>query len=315
MTTLIKKISFFFFLCLINIANIQVSNATEKNGLISAQCKPLEENSVAIEDIKHSNGILWKIDKEDKKTSYLYGTIHISDPEVTTLPNVVDKALRESDQFVMEALPDMEQMMAFSKSMFFLDGRLLSTFIDEPVYERTKQILSSYRLGAESISVLKPWAAFLIMNYPPDHGEPLDLVLLSIAQQNNIEVNGLESLKEQGEIFSDLDMKDQITLLRDTVCHYDVVEKDFKAMKAFYLKRDLGGLYKYVQRYSISDKPLYQKLMKKLIEDRNHIMFDRMQTMLDKGNAFIAIGAMHLAGKEGVLSLLEKQGYRVSAVY
>ncbi len=55
--------------------------------------------------------------------------------------------------------------------------------------------------------------------------------------------------------------------------------------------------------------------MKKLIQDRNHIMSERMQAFLKKGNAFIAIGAMHLAGKEGVLALLEKQGYSVSPVY
>ena len=311
MMPLAKKILFFLLLCLFNLTSIH-ANAKE---LISPQCKPLEENSASVENLKHSQGILWKIVKKGKKTSYVYGTIHISDVDVTTLPDIVNKALRDSDQFVMEALPDLEQMLAFSKTMFFNDGKLLSTFVDAAIYERTKEILSTYQLGAASVSVMKPWAAFLIMNYPPDQGEPLDLVLLSLAKQNGAEVNGLESLKEQSDIFSELNMEEQVTLLRDTVCHYEVIEEDFAAMKSFYLKRDLAGLYNYVQRYSVSDKPMYQKLMKRLIDDRNYRMFDRMQPMLDKGNAFIAIGAMHLAGKEGVLSLLEKQGYGVSAIY
>jgi hypothetical protein len=310
--SLLKSLIFILLFCLFSGTDIYANDARE---LISAQCEPLEENFSPVEDIKHAQGMLWKISKNGKQINYLFGTIHVSDAEVTTLPDVVDKALSNSNQFVMEAIPDMEQLMLFSQTMFFNDGKLLSTFVDAPVYERTKEILASYQLGSDAVSVMKPWAAFLVMNYPPDQGEPLDMVLLSIAQQNGAEVSGLESLKEQGDIFSDLNMEEQVKLLTDTVCHYDMVEQDFEAMKSLYLKRDLAGLYNYTKRYSMSDKPVYQKLMKKLIGDRNNIMVKRMQTILDKGNAFIAIGAMHLTGKEGVLALLEKQGYSVSAIY
>ena len=229
--------------------------------LISKQCEPLFESQSSIEDVRHSQGLLWKITKGDKESNYLFGTIHISDSEVTTLPDAVDKALHESDQFVMEALPDMEQMLVLSKMMFFKDGKRLSEYIEEPVYEKTKDILSSYQLGPDAVSVMKPWAAFLMMNYPPDQGQPLDLVLMSLAQQNGATIAGLESLKEQGEIFNELTLDEQVKLLVDTVCHYDVVERDFGVMKSLYLKRDLGGLFKYAQRYSINDEPLYKKLM------------------------------------------------------
>ena len=228
---------------------------------------------------------------------------------------MVDKALHESNQFVMEALPDVEQMLILSKMMFFSDGKILSDYIDDSIFEKTKEILSSYQLGSDAVSVMKPWAAFLMMNYPPDQGQPLDLVLMSLAQQNGATVSGLESLKEQGEIFNQLSLDEQVQLLTDTVCHYDIVEEDFTVMKSFYLKRDLGGLYNYAQRYSMSNEPVYKKLMKKLIVDRNNSMVERMQPLLDKGKSFIAIGAMHLTGAEGVLTLLENEGYSVSAIF
>jgi len=299
---------------LFSVTSLYIDESQAKE-LISAQCEPLTERSSAPEELQYSQGLLWTIAKEGKQTSYLFGTIHVSDKEVTTLPDVVDKALHDTDQFVMEAIPDMEQLMLLSKTMFFSDGQLLSNFVDDSIYEKTKEILSSYQLGSDAVSVMKPWAAFLVMNYPPDQGEPLDMVLLSLAQQNGAAVGALESLKEQGEIFSELNMEEQAQLLIDTVCHYDIMEEDFAAMKSFYLKRDLGGLYNYAQRYSINDKPIYQRLMKKLVLDRNYTMAERMQPMLEKGNAFIAIGAMHLTGKAGVLSLLEERGYSVSAVY
>ncbi len=314
MMLLFNRVISIIIFCLLVTASIYVNSAYAKD-LISNLCEPLIVNASPAEDVKHSQGLLWKISKNNNKTSYLFGTIHVSDPAITTLPEIVDKALHDSKRFAMEALPDAEQMMEFSKAMFFHDGQLLSTFVDEPIYEKTKQILAQYSLSPDAVSVMKPWAAFLLMNYPPDQGEPLDLVLLSLAQQNGAAVSGLESLSEQGEIFSQLKMDEQVKLLIDTVCHYEVVEQDFAVMKSFYLKRDLAGLYNYAQRYSMSDEAVYKNLMKKLIQDRNYKMTDRIQPMLEKGKSFIAIGAMHLTGKEGVLALLEKQGYKVTAIY
>lgn len=306
---LFKKLIYVLLICLFNISSLDAKE------LISSQCEPLQESHVKAEQIKYSQGLLWKISKQGVKTNYLFGTIHVSDVEITTLPKPVTNALNDSSQFVMEALPNMEQLMLLSQSMFFNDGTLLSSLIDKPIYENTKRILAAYKLGADAVTVMKPWAAFLLMSYPPDGGEPLDMVLLSIAKQNGSQVEGLETLMEQGELFSNLTIQEQVKLLTDTVCHYDMVEQDFQAMKAYYLKRDLAGLYNYVQRYSMEGNPVYKKLMKKLIQDRNHSMAQRLQPLLKKGKTFVAIGAMHLAGDEGVLALLEKQGYSISSIY
>lgn len=287
----------------------------QAKGPISKECQPLTETETVSSDVKHGKGLLWKISKDNQDSSYVYGTIHVSDNEITTLPDSVHKALHSVDQFVMEALPDAEQMMLLTNMMFFNNGKKLSEYIDGPIYNRTKEILAAYHLGPDAVSIMKPWAAFLMMNYPPDQGQPLDLVLLTLAQQNGAEVAGLESLKEQGEIFNSLTLDEQIKLLTDTVCHYDVIEKEFSIMKSLYLKRDLAGLFNYAQRYTMSDQPVYQKLMQRLIVDRNNTMVERMQPMLEKGKSFIAIGAMHLTGDEGVLALLEKKGYQVKVIF
>lgn len=314
MISLAKSKTLLFLICLLSVFLFNLNSYKVKH-YISKQCEPIRPNNSPIAEIKHAQGLLWKVSKAGKDSSYLYGTIHVSDPEVTTLTDQVSNALEDSDFFVMEALPDTAQMMSFSRTMFFNDGQLLSSFVDAPIYEKTKEILHAYKLSSDSVSIMKPWAAFLIMNYPPDQGEPLDMVLLSLAKLNSAEVAGLESLKEQADIFTRLSMEDQVMLLTDTVCHYDLVVKDFEVMKSIYLEQDLASLYNYVHKNSMSDKPMYQRLMEKLIDERNYIMTERMQRYLNKGNAFIAIGAMHLPGKEGVLSRLEKKGYSVTAIY
>ena len=55
--------------------------------------------------------------------------------------------------------------------------------------------------------------------------------------------------------------------------------------------------------------------MNRLIFQRNEKMVQRMKPLLEKIDAFIAVGAMHLPGEKGVLALLEKQGYEVTAIY
>ena len=153
------------------------------------------------------------------------------------------------------------------------------------------------------------------MKYPPDKGTVLDMELLRIAQSSGAEIHGLETMEEQGNVLNHLSMDTQVRLLTDTVCHYNVVTEDFEIMKQLYLDRDLKGLFEYSRRYSISNGDIYEELLDRLLTKRNYTMVERMQAMLKKGNAFIAIGAMHLPGVEGVLHLLSQHDYDISLIY
>lgn len=282
----------------------------------SNDCRELEIIPGAKESPSiYSDALLWKVSKGNNKASYIFGTIHVSDPEIINLPEKVSSTLDQTDIFVMEALPLIDEALKFSQMMFFNDGTTLKDFIDEELFEKTAKILSDYQFPPDAVMTMKPWAAFLIMNYPADTGLPLDLHLLQTAKQNGAEVHGLETLSEQGDVFTTMDYDEQLTLLLDTVCHYDVVKQDFDKLKSLYLERDLKGLFLQSNQYSFSEEPVYRDLMKRLVVDRNHTMAERMQGILDKGNAFIAIGAMHLPGEEGVLSLLGKKGYKIHSIY
>lgn len=280
-----------------------------------SDCRPAQLLAQADTQLDYADAILWKISMDNRKPSYIFGTIHVSDPKITTLPAVVRKKLDSTSVFAMEALPDLEEVERFSRMMFFNDGTTLQDFLDRDLLHRTNIILSHYNLSPLSVPQLKPWAAFLIMNYPAEEGTPLDLQLLAIARQNGAELHGLETLTEQGNVFSNFDLDTQVRLLLDTVCNYDILNNDFEIMKSLYLARDLNALYSFSNKYSFSQEEIYQDLIKKILTDRNKIMVDRMQSILAKGDAFIAIGALHLPGSDGVLSLLDSLGYRITSVY
>lgn len=281
-------------------------------------CPPLEIKQGGDADtgpLQFTHGMLWQVSRNGGPQSYLFGTVHISDPRVTDLPAAVVEALSQTDVFVMEARLDGADVYDFARDMFFTDGRRLSGLLPSDYYERAVAILANYNIAPSVVDSMKPWAAFLTMNMPPDTGVPLDLVLMTEAMMLGAEIYGLETPAEQAAVFDALDESGHVQMLKDSICYYDVLQTDMENMIRLYLDSDLGGLYAYRDKYRLHDDDTYQVFMQSILEDRNLVMVERMQGYLKQGNAFIAIGAMHLPGKQGVLNLLYQAGYRVDAVY
>ena len=283
--------------------------------LLAPECRQLiPVSNPAAAPAQYHHGLLWKISKAGSPPNYLFGTIHVSDDRILKLPAQVSTALRASRVFVMETVPDVNQILLSSNRMFYGNGDRLDLLLSGTIFAKTVSILSAYNLPAESVPLLKPWAAFLTMNYPPETGTILDLELLRMARENKARVHGLETMDEQIDVLDHLAVQDQLRLLIDTVCHYELVAEEFEMLKDLYLQRDLQGLVDYSNRYTMAEDAAYRNLFAELLTKRNHTMAAAMRSYLDQGGAFIAIGVMHLPGAEGVLHLLH-QSYEVSVVY
>jgi uncharacterized protein YbaP (TraB family) len=281
------------------------------------QCRPFEIIKVDFTGPdKFSNGVLWKVSGNDnEEKGYIFGTIHVDDQVILDLPDPVISSLKNAKHFAMEAIPLPEDAIEFSKLMFFTDGNRLDKLLPKDIFNKTESILKSYGLTREMVTHMKPWAAYIIMSYPASMNVVLDLHLLKMAQNNGAQVSGLESSSEQISIFSDIDINQQVRILVDTVCHYETLLTDMNELKKLYLERDLKGLYDYSQRYTFGDDFIYEKISQNLISDRNCRMVERMRKTLEKGQAFIAVGAMHLPGADGILNILEQNNYKVVRVY
>ncbi|HET8704878.1 MAG TPA: TraB/GumN family protein, partial [Pseudomonadales bacterium] len=82
-----------------------------------------------------------------------------------------------------------------------------------------------------------------------------------------------------------------------------------------YLQGNLDKILQISDQLSAEEKNQHlQALMDRLVQKRNHLMFERMQTYLKKGGAMVAVGALHLAGNEGLLNLLHQQGWRITPI-
>ena len=165
---------------------------------------------------------------------------------------------------------------------------------------------------------MKPWAvAVTLMTPPGETGVVLDLHLYQRAVAAGKPVDGLETPLEQLSVFDELSESDQVALLKDTLDNLPDVQDMLDDLKNAYLARDLARLAAINSDDSMrdSDPQLVARFTDKLITRRNHRMAERMQSRLRSGGRFIAVGALHLPGRDGLLRLLSQQGYTLTRVY
>ena len=299
----------FFALCLLPFCSGAILSA-------ELDCRPLQ-----IIDVPYSGpqefgqGLLWQVSKQGIAPSHVFGTIHVAERHVRAQLDRVRDVLAGSEVFVMEAMFEPDAIETLRALMFFEDDIQLGEVISTDLYTRTRALLHAYHITERELSMMKPWAAYLTMSYPADMGVIFDQRLLELATDAKISARGLETLEEQGQLFNSFSLADQVRLLTDAVCHRELIVNDFAEMIARYTAGDLAGLAAYGQRYSFDDNTLYETLTEKLLIRRNRLMVERMQTILAGGKAFIALGALHLPGEEGVLALLQQHGFVITPVF
>lgn len=270
------------------------------------------------QSILHPKGLLWKIEKQGIKESYLYGTMHVSDERVTHLAPEVEAAFNQADHFVMEMLLNFKATGYVASASFFNNGQTLEDIMDHIEYKQLIALLKKRNYMSESmVRNMKPWAVLMILMMPLEQkmGSILDMQLYRRAIQEKMQVSGLESAKEQVDIFDGLEMQDQLWLLNQSVENIDLNDAQIPLMLNAYLQRDLQALVKIQESSMVDDSDVDDRFMLELLDKRNVRMVKRLQPILQQGNAFIAIGALHLPGATGVLALLEERGYVVSSIY
>ena len=279
-------------------------------------CRPLQVSETPYSGPdEYGQGLLWQVTRTGAPPSHVFGTIHVAERHVSAQLDKVRDVLAGSEVFVMEAIFDPDAIESLRGMMFFTDGARLQDVISAGLFTETLEILRAYHVREADLAAMKPWAAYLTMSYPADLGIILDQRLLHLAVEAGLDTMGLESLAEQGGLFDSFSLDDQVRLLTDAVCHREILEGDFAKMISLYTDGDLAGLSSYGQRYSFNDNTLYETLTERLLTRRNRLMTERMQAALAAGRAFIAVGALHLPGEEGILALLERRGFAITRVF
>ncbi|MBK1859130.1 TraB/GumN family protein [Cerasicoccus arenae] len=281
-----------------------------------------------LKEANQTGTYLFTIKKKGFEPSYLFGTIHLPDRRVTELPTGVVDAYQTSEAVYTEIPMEPADMLVASQAMLLPKGQTLRDIVPAETIERFSEELSAINpeLQVGPFLSMKVWAAgsmLLMLQTQLDNPgvSAMDLALYSIAKEAGKRVGGLETAKEQLDIFDSFSVQEQVLLLDSMLDTMEEMRRENRnytdEIVAAYLSGDLKTLEELMASYETADQALQSKFEKLFITDRNKLMVQRIEMRLNAHpdeTAFFAIGAAHLYGEGGVPSLLRKAGFTVNQV-
>jgi uncharacterized protein YbaP (TraB family) len=239
--------------------------------------------------------------------------MHVSDARVVAITEAARPHFDRARTFVMEVVLDFGALAELQGAMFLGDGRKLDELVGEAFFARVAAAMQVRGVPPQLTATMKPWAVYSALSLPAtEQGVPLDMIFMLEAQAAGKRVLGLESVAEQVAVFEGVEEDTQLDLLREMACHYAVFQGEIEAMVKAYAARDLAGLVEVSFRHASDDG---RALLDALLWSRNERMLERLDEVLAAGDAFVAVGALHLPGSRGLLRGLEQRGFAVEAIY
>ena len=279
--------------------------------------------------LENSGALLWKIEKPGTAPSHLFGTIHLSDSRVTTIPQKVTDALLSSKTLALEVadLSDaaLGAAMATSASLLvYSDGQTLEQKLQKSEFERVQAVVEKAGIPGDVAKLLKPWLVNTLLAISDcerrqiDAGAPVvDMRLGEHAKAKGIPIVGLETIELQLAALASVPDEEQLQMLKVGLKYADRTSDMLETLLQLYLNRQMGAAMPF--QIALAEKSgvpasAFDGFQKALLVDRNASMTKKAAPLLEQGQAFIAVGALHLPGKTGLVALLREAGYTVTPV-
>ncbi len=270
---------------------------------------------------RKDKSLFFAIKKCDTPTSYVMGTFHSDSPDVQPILDLSEDILAVVDQLLLEVVITPQiQKKAKAQLLLHESDQGLRRKIGAGLFNQLlKDIAPSLGLDAMTLDRYKPWAIAILAQYPKPEGDGvvLDDKLQQMAKARGLLVFGLESIEVQLNVFDTLKPKQQVDLLQSTLDEAKTSDALNARLKRYYVAQNLPAIYrlsknqfnKMARRYA----QLADLINQRVLVDRNLTMVDAMIPYFES-STLVAIGALHLPGKTGVLNLLEKKGYLIETI-
>lgn len=271
------------------------------------------------------NTLLWEVSgKGLSKPSYLFGTYHLLNNEFLDKkqPKALD-CFRKSEGVVVETVIDTPSMMKAQMHMVMFDNKV-SALLDTAAYRILKKDIQTIMgVDVALLEQMKPMAlaTILTIGYAKDtnpelaeyKGKPLDQYFATEGTKEGKQVHALETVEAQMTmLFDHYTLQEQAAQLSEMLLKKDLSLRIQKDVTRYYLEQNLQKMYE-VSEQTKKDMPSMSN-MDYLTVNRNKAWMNQLPAMLQSGSQFIAVGALHLPGPDGLIDLLRKQGYVVKPV-
>ncbi len=299
-----KKLLLFLF-----IASVQNIFGQQINPIQTIEMDSNSSNEDSLKTIKRVIPF-YRIEREGYPTSFLMGTIHIVPQKYVVAEELIQTYLTDSvRQLYLEVAnisnidPKLYKLGAKDRSFlsYFTAAQQDSIFEFAETQNITKGVVKMTNQNFKPLLVQQ----LLTKNFASGDYS-YDLFLNGIANEKGITVKGLEDIKDQLQI---LDASDSATInqsMMEFIQNPKTITDSYNTLLYNYFTGEINKLQK-----MIADEYEDEKFIYNILDKRNLSWTKKLKTILKKEKTFIAVGAGHLAGPNGLINLLQKQGFKI----
>lgn len=252
------------------------------------------------------------------RPSYLLGTIHFGTPEEQGVDYAtLEKALSEVDAFVNEADIDEAWKTDYDGYRWLPPEQPLSAMISKESYAMARSLLPNIR--AQDMVRMKPWSVLALLEARGESGgdTTMDARLQRLAASTGKRLVHLETLKEQLQSLDCVPASEHARVLDERLRAPWILRNESAAAMNHYRSRNLGAWLSDIDHmYGLSydGKAIEQRSRHCLLEERNARWIGQLETLFQDVPGFVAVGAVHLVGEQGLIAALRRDGYRIEVV-
>ena len=262
---------------------------------------------------------IWAVRDRDS-TAFLFGTIHVMKPGTEWRSRRFDDAFKGADQLILEVdnPEDQAAVLPLIREHGLSPDRPLSVLLSAEDLARLDAAAQSVGLRAAQLDPMRPWLASLSLAAAPlrragyDPASGIDPVLRADALAAGMTIAGLETLDQQVRLLAGFPEEGQLAYLLRSLDDFDDGAAQLERLVEAWLAGDVVAIEQIGLRPM---REVGERVYQALLVERNRAWVDRISLILDDtGTAFIAVGALHLAGEDSVQRMLEDRGLTVERV-
>ena len=268
----------------------------------------------AAEETPPPSPALWEIKGPDGQKGFLFGTIHVLPDGVDWQTEAISKALTESDTIAVE-IANFDVSEAFMTRAKTPGQPTITARLDPKQRPAALQLLdhAGYRPG--DFTDVESWAASIMLANAISNGSSengVDRALIQRAQSDDkLTVIELEGAARQLDLFDALPADAQRTMLSSVVNEFATPQDEARERRDAWITGDMARLERELTSGMMKAPAVYEAILK----GRNIAMRDKTAALLAKGKrVFVAVGAGHMVGEDGLPTLLEQAGYTVTRI-
>lgn len=256
--------------------------------------------------------LVWKVHKPGVSPSYLMGTCHLQVPLARWLPPPHDGALDGSRVVYTEIGDEPIDIMALFELIPVRDTSLRDE-IGQVAFDEVSRSMREV-MPASMLDVLPTWIAFSMLDLEelgrrftalnePGH-VLLDRAVVLRAGDRGIEVRALETIDSQIALFSRFESVFEQALDSSS----DVASRS---------KEQMNNVVELCSTFEVAnvEASLAEHdptgFVDALLGERNRTWMVALRPELERGGVFVAVGAAHMLGTDGLIAGMEADGFTV----